>query len=127
MSEEISMQEKLEEVDARIDELKGHVEMAEAVKRLEENEDFQKVIIGGYLDNEAHRLFGVLVEPSTLKRDVMENIVDKLSSIRNLKQYFGTIGQNAHMAPEQIEEEQAYRKGVTEYIASKESDDSKTK
>jgi len=111
------LKEKLAEVDARIDELNDNIELGKALERLHENEDFQKVILEGYLDKEADRLFGVLVEPSTLKRDVMENIQDKLTAIRNVKQYFGTTLQNAAMAPDQIAEEQAFRKEVTEYYS----------
>ena len=104
-------------VDERIDALKLNIEKAEAVERLEKNEDFQMIILDGYLDAEAKRLFEVLVEPSTLKRDVMENIHDKLNSIRNLKQYFGVLGQNATMAPDSINEEETYRKQVTKYYS----------
>ena len=119
MAGEVTLKEKLKEIDDRIAELNGHIELAKAVEALEQEPMFQKVILEGYLEKEAERLFGVLVEPSSLKRDVIENIQDKLSSIRNLKQYFGVIGQNATMAPEQIAEEEAYRKEVTAYFANK--------
>ena len=118
MAEEITLEIALKEVDDRLDELKARITLADDVRELEQNPAFQRVILKGYLDNEAERLFGVLVEPSTLKRDVMENIQDKLSAIRNLKQFFGVIGQNATMAPEQIEEEEAYRKEVTTHFAA---------
>ena len=48
----------------------------------------------------------------------MENIQDKLSAIRNLKQYIGVMLQNAHMAPEQLDEEKAYRKELTARYAN---------
>ena len=119
MSQEITLKEALKEVDERAEELQKKLQMAEDVRELEKDERFQRVILQGYLSDEADRLFGVLVEPSTLKRDVMENIQDKLSSIRNLKQYFGVLGQNADMAPDQIEENEAYRKEVTAYFSKK--------
>ena len=112
-----NLTKQLNQVDDRLEALKLNIEKAEAVRRLEENEDFQMIILDGYLGDEAKRLFEVLVEPSTLKRDVMENIHDKLNSIRNLKQYFGVLGQNAEMAPDQIAEEETYRKQVTKYFA----------
>ncbi len=118
MAEEANLKKSLEQIDNRIAELNANIALAETVERLEKNEEFIEVIINGYLEKEAERLFGVLVEPSSLKRDVLENIQDKLSAIRNLKQYFGVIGQNAVMAPEQIEEEEAYRKEVTAYFAN---------
>jgi len=112
-----NLTKQLKLVDERVDALNLNIKKAEAVMRLEENEDFKMIILDGYLDSEAKRLFEVLIEPSNLKRDVMENIHDKLNSIRNLKQYFGVLGQNSTMAPEQIEEEEAYRKQVTKYFA----------
>ena len=121
MAEEITLKEALKEVDERAEELQAKLELAEDVRELEKDERFQRVIMQGYLSDEADRLFGVLVEPSTLKRDVMENIQDKLSSIRNLKQYFGVIGQNADMAPDQIAENEAYRKEVTTYFSNKQT------
>jgi len=70
------------------------------------NEDFNAVILDGYLEKESKRLFGILVEPSALKRDVIENIQDKLTAIRNIKQYFGTTLQNetpkSHLGNERI-------------------------
>jgi hypothetical protein len=112
MSEDI-LREELAEIDKRIEEYKNDVETGKALERLHKNEDFKKVILYNYMEKEAERLFKVLITPSTLKRDVIQNIEDKLSSIRNIKQFFGVIGQNAEMAPLQIEEEQAYRKQVT--------------
>jgi len=117
-----NLTKQLNQVDDRLEALKLNIEKAEAVRRLEENEDFKTIILDGYLGDEAKRLFEVLVEPSTLKRDVMENIHDKLNSIRNLKQYFGVLGQNAEMAPDQIAEEEAYRKQVTKYFADNPSE-----
>ena len=112
-----NLTKQLNQVDDRIAALKLNIEKAEAVMRLEQNDDFKLIILDGYLGDEAKRLFEVLVEPSTLKRDVMENIHDKLNSIRNLKQYFGVLGQNSDMAPDQIVEEEDYRKQVTKYFA----------
>jgi hypothetical protein len=49
----------------------------------------------------------------------MENIVDKFNAIRNLKQFFIVIEQNARMAPSQIEEEIQFRKDITKHYAEK--------
>lgn len=118
MEENSNLKEQLAEIDARIAELENGIELGKALEELHENEAFKKVFLDGYFENEAKRLFGVLVTPSTLKRDVIENIQDKLSSIRNVKQYFGVVLQNAHMAPEQLVEEQNYRKEVTASFAN---------
>ena len=108
---------KLEEIDQRIEYLKKNIEKKQQLERLHENEDFKSFFLEGYFEEEGKRLFEVLVEPNSLKRDVIENIQDKLSSIRNIKQFFGVAKTNADMAPSQIEEEEAYRKEVTKYYA----------
>ena len=110
MEENSNLKAHLEEIDERKAELEHAIQLGKDLEELHEDERFQRVILDGYLEKEAKRLFGVLVNPSTLKRDVMENIVDKTGAIRNLKQFFGVVLQNAHMAPEQIEEEDAYRR-----------------
>ena len=112
-----NLTKQLELIDKKISQLKKNIDLANTLAELLEDDRFKSIILDGYLDDEAKRLFGVLVEPSTIKRDIMENIHDKLNSIRNLKQYFAVIGQNAEMAPEQIIEEETYRKQVTKYFA----------
>lgn len=113
MEENSNLKAHLAEIDERKAELELNIQLGKDLEELHEDERFQRVILNAYLEKEAERLFGVLVNPSTLKRDVMENIVDKTGSIRNLKQFFGVLLQNAHMAPEQIAEEEVYRKEVT--------------
>ena len=103
----------LEQVDERIVELEEQIEIGAALDRLHTNPDFTKVFLEGYLEAEAERLFRTLVTPSTIKRDAMENMMDKLTAIRNVKTYIKTCYQNAIMAPEQIEQEKLYRKEVT--------------
>ena len=106
--------QELADIDARIASLKDDIQKAEDLESLHSDEKFQNVIIKGYLDAEAKRIFGVLTDSTHhLKRDVMENLMDKLTSTRNIQQYFGTIMQNAAMATTQIEEEELYRTEVT--------------
>jgi len=109
-----NLREQLQEIDDRINELENDVAMGEALERLKENEDFKKLILEGYFDKEATRIMGVLTEPLKFKREVMENLQDKMASIRNLKEFLQIKEQNARFAREQIEEEKQYRKDVTE-------------
>jgi len=109
-----NLKKELENIDKRIEHLKANIELARALEDLHnDDEPFKKVFLDGYFGDEANRLCEVLLEPSSLKRDVILNINDKISSIRNLKQFFGVIHQNAIMAPDQIIEEEEYRKKVT--------------
>ena len=109
-----NLKTELADIDKRIEHLRANIELARALEELHTDDDrFKKVFLDGYFGDEANRLCEVLLEPSSLKRDVILNINDKISSIRNLKQFFGVIHQNAIMAPDQIVEEEEYRKQVT--------------
>jgi len=119
MEETSNLKEELASIDKRIEDLKNAIQLGKDLEELHEDERFKRVILSGYFEKEAKRLFEVLVNPSTLKRDVMENIVDKTGAIRNLKQFFGVVLQNAHMAPESLDEEQNYRKEVTKRFSEK--------
>ena len=102
--------EELQKIENRIAELKKDVELGEALNALHvDNDNFKKVILEGYFEKEEERLTGLLFNPTKLKRDQMENVMDKATGIRSFKLYFQTLLINASMAPEQIEEEENYR------------------
>ena len=113
MEENSNLQLQLNEIDEKIEELQKQIEMGKALEDLHNNDAFKMIILDGLFTDEAERIFGVLTNPNTFKRDIMENLQDKLGSIRIVKQYFGVILQNAAMAPEQIEEEKKYRQELT--------------
>ncbi len=105
--------ETLQEIDDRITDLKNEVELGAALERLHNSDDFKKVLLEAYFEEEEKRLSGLLFNPTKLKRDQIENIMDKATTIRNFKQFFQTMLINAQMAPEQIQDEEGYRKEVT--------------
>jgi hypothetical protein len=113
MEETSNFKKKLAEIDERIIKLQEEKELGEALERLHENEDFIKVILHGYFETEAKRIFELLTIPTKLKRDQLENLMDKMTAIRNYKQYFQTVLINAQMAPDQIQDEENYRKELT--------------
>ena len=108
-----NLKEKLKEIDDRIIQLKKEIELGDAIHKLHEDENFIKVVIDGYFDSEEKRIAGLLFNPTKLKRDQLENIMDKATGIRNFKQFIQTVLINAQLAPEQIEEEETFRKQVT--------------
>ena len=108
-----NFKEQLAEIDERIIKLKKDIAIGKALEALHENEDFKLVIMEGYFVEEEKRLSGLLFNPTSLKRDQLENIMDKTTAIRNYKQYFQTVLINASMAPEQIEDEENFRKEIT--------------
>ena len=114
MSNNDNFKEKLAEIDERIEFLQSEIDLNKDLEALHNIPEFQRVILSGYLEDEAKRIFELLTTPTSLKRDQIENLNDKLTSIRNFKGYFKQIIINATMAPEQIEDERKFRKEVTE-------------
>lgn len=90
MSEELNIDEQLEQVDMQIAEQEYHIKRAEALARLKENPDFQLVMIEGYLQLEADRVFNLLVHPLTVKPDDRDSYLSQLDTIKNVSRYLGT-------------------------------------
>ena len=106
--------QELADIDARIRDTKATIQLGKDLETLHEMPEFQSVLLNGYLCAEAERIFGVLTDSThNLKRDSMENLMDKLTSIRNVKQFFGVIMQSAEAAKDSLEDEEAYRLEVT--------------
>ena len=108
-----NLKQELADIDERIKQLEDQIELHKALERLHENEDFKKVVLDGYFEKESARVFDMLTIPSNLKRDQLQNLMDMMSAIRNVKGYFKTVIVNASMAPEQIDEEREFRKEIT--------------
>lgn len=86
--EEIKLRnEKLKSIDESIAFYKEQVELSESIKRLKQNPDYIKVYEQAYFKNEGERISNVILEPNTLKRDQLENMLDMMSSIRNVKTF----------------------------------------
>ena len=111
--EEIKLRkEKIAEIDASILEQKAKIEFAEAITRLKSNPDYQLVIEQGYFEKEGERLTKNLLEPTYLKRDQIENIVDMVTAIRNVKTFLHYKLLDASTAEENIEQLQIMRSEV---------------
>jgi hypothetical protein len=114
---EVTLQEKLAEVDAAIAEYERQIKVGEAIARLEANPDYVTVISSGYFEAEANRITGLIVGDDPLRRESMENIVEAALAIRNFKQYIKYKKMDAAQAHQMIEENLNYRKHVTENYA----------
>ena len=108
--EEIKLRkEELAEIDKSILEQKSKIEFAEAIKRLKLNPDYQLVIEQGYFEKEGERLTKNLLEPTYLKRDQIENIIDMTNAIRHAKTFLILKESDALGADQNIEELEDYR------------------
>jgi len=107
------IKQELLETDEKISEKKAQIQLAEDIEALHEDERFQRVVLTGYLDVEAERIFALLTTPMGWKRELNENLMDKLGSIRDLKEWFGIKLRESIMAPDELAELEAHRKDVT--------------
>lgn len=90
MSEELNIDEQIKEIDANIEVLEWNIKRAEALESLMEDERFQLVMMEGYLELEAERVFGLLTHPLTVKPEDKVNYLSQLDTIKNLSRYLGT-------------------------------------
>ena len=111
--EEIKLRkEKIAEIDASILEQKAKIEFAEAITRLQSNPDYQLVIEQGYFEKEGERLTKNLLEPTYLKRDQIENIIEMTNAIRHTKTFLVFKESDALGAVQNIEELEEYRTSI---------------
>ena len=111
--EEIKLRkDELAEIDKSILEQKSKIEFAEAIKRLKLNPDYQLVIEQGYFEKEGERLTKNLLEPTYLKRDQIENIIDMTNAIRHAKTFLIFKESDALGADQNIEELEDYRTSI---------------
>lgn len=111
--EEINLKkEELKEIDESIQHYQDIIKFAEAIKALQADENYKLVFEDGYFTKEAERLTKNLLEPTILKRDQIENIVDMVTAIRNVKTFLHYKLLDAATAEENIEQLQIMRSEV---------------
>ena len=111
--EEIKLRkEKIAEIDASILEQKAKIEFAEAITRLKSNTDYQLVIEQKKIKKEGERLTKNLLEPTYLKRDQIENIIEMTNAIRHTKTFLVFKESDALGAVQNIEELEEYRTSI---------------
>lgn len=120
-----NLKETLEAIDAAIAKSNAAIKRGERLKRLMKNPDFIDVILEGYIEVEAKKLFKILTDPTGASPLSNEEIHLKLEAISHFKGYVGTndyegtIEINAKRAPDEILRETNYRKEVTaDYAAN---------
>jgi len=111
--------ETLKSIEDSIAGYEDAIKRGTALDRLMSNPDFQLVILDGYIEAEAERLFTILTDPSGATPYTPEKIQLKLASISDFKGYVGTkdypgtIKREADKAPGLIFNENEYRKQFT--------------
>ena len=117
--EQSNLNETLQAIDAVIADKRQAIKRGEALQRLMKNQDFIDVILNGYIEEEARKLFAILTDPTGGSPYSAEKIHLMLEAISHFKGYVGTdtykgtVMIEAEQAPLDIANEEDYRKQVT--------------
>ena len=106
----MNIEQQLEQVEISLDNAKRLVAFGDAIERLEQNKDFQTVILEGYFKEEAARIVGLKADPHMMMPEQQEICDQIITSIGGLRQFFlakKRMAESAAMAIEADEETHA--------------------
>ena len=86
----LNIDEQIEVIDKDLEVLDWNIKRGEALDKLMQMEEFHLVIVEGYLEIEAKRVFNLLTHPLTVKPDDKNNYLSQLDTIKNLSRYLGS-------------------------------------
>jgi len=89
-------------IEAQVAKAKKHVELDEALTRLQSNRDFKRIITDGYFRDEAVRLVHLKASPEMQTPFAQAAIVRSIDAIGELNDFFRTIKHNADNARKEI-------------------------
>ena len=121
-----NLKDTLTRIDEAILMYKADIRRGELLNSLLTFPAFKELIIDGYFEAEAKKLFDILIDPTGASPYSPEEIQARLGSISHFKGYVGTkdfpgtIKMNAERASELIIREENYRKEVTAAFAEEE-------
>ena len=81
------------------------VQQAEALERLERNDDFKKVVLEGYLKERALRSVSLLAHDGTKRAGARPDVMETLIAISSLEDHFHVIKQLGGMAKDDLADE----------------------
>lgn len=81
-----------------------YADLAQALVRLEQNEDFKKVIMNGYFKDKAIKGVEIIASPHVRANGLRGEVIEELNSISMLNDYFMTI-KSLGLAPVEDDED----------------------
>ena len=97
----------IDEIEANIAGNKVAIETAKALDRLLANKDFQRVVIKGYLMEEAVRLVHLRADPAFQTPEKQLAILTQIDGIGAVKSYLDLVHFKARQAEKAIEQDEA--------------------
>lgn len=104
----------INKLDQDVKNLKPIIEFGNSVERLRSNRDFNKVIVEGYLKQEALRLVHAKSDPNMQDPDKQAAIVRDIDAIGTLYQFLSLAERQGDMAKAQLDSIEEARSEVLE-------------
>jgi len=114
-----NLNKELKAIDEEIEGYRRDIERGKALAELKQDSRFIDVILDGYFEVEAQKLFQILIDPTNASPYSNEEIQLKLEAISHFKGYVGTssfagsIQNSAENAPGLITSAELYREEIT--------------
>ena len=102
-------QSQIEEIELNIEQAKRIIENGKALDRLFNNPDFRKIIVDGYLREEAVRLVHLKSDPNLASSEMQGEIVKSIDAIGCLNHYFRNVNHQRMLAVNAIEADEQTR------------------
>jgi len=99
----------IQDIELNIKQAQMLVDTGNALERLRNNRDFNRIIETGYFKEEAVRLVHLKSDPSMQTTEYQESIVRQMDAIGALIQYFNTVYHRASLAEKAIEADEETR------------------
>jgi len=99
-------QADIETLEVQMDQAKDAIELRDAVRRLINNKDFQKVILEGYFEKEPARLVALLSDPSMQIEDRQVGLKNSMIGIGQLQMHFRFIESYAQQMEAAMQEDE---------------------
>lgn len=97
-----STEDKVRRIEQSIRESVKEVEFAEALQRLQNNRDFKRVVLDGYLTQEAVRLVHLMSDPAVQDPATQQSIHLQLRAVGELNAFFQRVVAQAGIARKNI-------------------------
>lgn len=98
----MSNEQTLAQLDRDSKAIKPAIELGNALEKLRNNRDFNKLIVDGYLKDEAIRLVHLKADPNMQSPEVQASITRDIDAIGTLNQFFVITDQRARIAGKQM-------------------------
>lgn len=93
----------IKSVERNIENSKAQIDLAKSLDKLFNNRDFKKVIVDGYLRDNAIRLVHLKAEESMQSEEHQRKLDKQIEAIGQLNNYFTTIYQLAQIAESSLQ------------------------